>query len=126
MLDVSKNGIITLSRGDSFYLNIFVNLGTELNPIPYRLKEGDKLYFALMQPHQPFENALIRKEATIADMDEQTDLVKFSFTSEMTEFLMPGNYYYMVKLLRANNGESGEENESVDTIISKTKFIIID
>lgn len=126
MLDVSKNGIITLSRGDSFSLNVFVNLGTELEPIPYRLKEGDKLYFALMEPHKPFEHALIRKEATVEDYDEETDSVKFSFTSEMTEFLMPGNYYYMVKLRRTELGESGEENESVDTIISKTKFIIID
>ena len=123
MFDISKNGIITISRGDSFALKVFINLGTTLEPIQYYLEGNDKLYFALMEPHQPFENALIRRVFTNVNADED-GLVVMDFDSEMTEFIMPGNYYYMIKLVRPGE-ESGEE-EKVDTIISKTKFVIID
>lgn len=122
MFDISSNGIIRLSRGDSFSLDIFVNIGTQLNPVQYVLGEGDRLYFALMEPNQPFEYALIRKEFTSDDNDEDGYVI-MKFTPEMTEFLVPGIYYYMVKLVRPGE-ESGEE--LVDTIISKTKFFIID
>ena len=122
MFDISGNGIITLSRGDSFTLEVYVNLGTELEPVEYRLGYGDSLYFALMEPNQPFEHALIRKEYTQDDVNEE-GLVVMKFQAEDTEFLMPGNYYYMIKLARPGE-ESGEV--LVDTIISKTKFVIID
>ena len=126
MFDISKNGIITISRGDNFTLNTFINIGTQLEPIQYILKEEDKVYFALMEPHQPFEHALIRKVYTQEDEDEDHN-ISMNFTSEDTEFLMPGNYYYMIKLARYIPSESGEEEKYlVDTIISKTKFIIID
>ena len=122
MFDISSNGIVTISRGDSFSINVVINLGTKLEPVLYSLEEGDKVYFALMEPNQPFECALIRKVATKEDESEEY-LINFKFSPEMTEYLMPGNYYYMVKLVRPGE-ESGEEE--VDTIISKTKFIIID
>jgi hypothetical protein len=126
MFDISKNGIITISRGDNFTINVFVNIGTQLDPIQYKLEENDKLYFALMEPHQPFEYALIRKVFTKENEDECGN-INMNFIPEDTEYLMPGNYYYMIKLARNIAGESGEEeNYLVDTIISKTKFVIID
>lgn len=64
MLNVSNNGIIVLHRSDTFKTTIFVNLGTKLDPIRYILGDNDSLYFAVMEPHQPFEHALIRKEMT--------------------------------------------------------------
>lgn len=118
MFDVSGNGIITISRGDNFTINLFVNIGTQLEPIQYRLNENDKLYFALMEPNQPFEEALIRKVFTNENEDESGN-IDMVFSTNDTEYLMPGNYYYMVKLYRANE-------DLVDTIITKTKFVIID
>lgn len=125
MFEISNNGIIKINRGDSFSLNVFINLGTCLEPIQYVLQQGDSVYFALMEPNQPFEHALMRREFTVADLDED-DKVIMNFSSEQTEYLLPGTYYYMIKLRRLEKlGESGEENEySVDTIIPKTKFII--
>lgn len=120
MFDISGNGIITLTRGDSFSLDVFVNLGTKLQPIQYVLQPGDKLYFALMEPNQSFEHALIRKEFTNENLDED-DYVVMDFSSEMTEFLMPGQYYYMIKLVRTI-----DDKQIVDTITSKTKFFIVD
>lgn len=118
MLDVSKNGIITLNRGDVFSLNVSVNAGSVLEPVIYPMEEGDKLYFALMEPKQPFERALIRKVFTMEDQDEEGNVL-MNFSATDTEFLVPGKYYYTVKLFR-NDGDL------VDTIISKTQFIIID
>ena len=126
MFDISRNGIICVSRGDTFTINIFVNIGTLLEPLQYILEEDDKLYFALMEPNQPFEHALIRKVFTKEDEDENHN-INMKFKSEDTEYLLPGNYYYMVKLTRPVQSESGEEESClVDTIISKTKFVIMD
>lgn len=123
MFEISRNGIVTLSRGDSFEFSVFINLGTLLEPVQYFLEEGDKLYFALMEPNHPFEAALIRKVYTKDDMDESGNVI-MKFVPEDTEYLLPGTYYYMVKLLRPAK-ESGE-SDKVDTIISKTKFAIVD
>lgn len=123
MFNVSSNYIITATRGDSFTLNTFINLGTKLDPVPYFLEEGDKVYFGLMEPNRPFEHALIRKVFTIDDVNEEGQVV-MNFSGEMTEHLLPGTYYYMIKLVRPGK-ESGEEDQ-IDTIISKTKFVILD
>ena len=121
MLSISNNGIININRGDSFSLNVCINLGTCVEQIKYVLQPGDKVYFGLMEPNQPFECAISRRLFTNADLDEN-DNVQMNFSGEQTEFLLPGIYYYSVKLVRL-----GENNEEiVDTIIPKTKFIIID
>jgi len=117
MFDISANGIITISRGDSFTLNVAIDIGEPLNSLLYELGNDDKVYFGLMEPNQPFEHALVRKMYTKEDQTSDLDVV-MNFVPEDTEFLMPGKYYYMVKLVRSDN--------SVDTIVSKTKFIIID
>lgn len=122
MFDISGNGIITINRGDSFSLDVFINMGDTLDPIAYSLQENDRVYFALMEPNQPFECALIRKVATKDDETEE-GIVTFNFSSEMTEYLMPGQYYYMVKLVRHDDNS---DEDLVDTITSKTKFFIFD
>ena len=126
MLSVSKNGIIQVSRGDSFVLNTKINLGTELLPIYYQLGENDTLYFAVMEANHPFEHAIVRKTYTEADQDEDLN-VAVTFVPEDTEFLVPGDYYYMVKLRKfVGQDPLLDESYEVSTIISKTKFIIID
>lgn len=126
MFEISKNGIITVNRGDDFTINTMINIGTELEPIYYTLREHDLLYFAIMEPNRPFEHAIVRKMYTYEDQDEETLNVVMNFVPEDTEFLVPGNYYYMVKLRRYESGESGEEKYLVDTIINKRKFILVD
>ena len=130
MFSISKNGIITVSRGDDFTLNTSINIGTVFNPCYYDLQDEDLVYFALMEPNQPFEHALIRKVFTSADKDFDGSIV-MNFTMKDTEFLVPGTYYYMIKLKRLDSyesdGESGYEPiYKVDTIVTKTKFIVCD
>jgi len=122
MFDISRNGIITMSRGDTWSTQIFVNLGTELVPIGYDLKEGEYLYFGLMEPHQPFEFALVRKRLDASDkVGEDAGYYEIRFDSKDTVALLPGTYYYEVKLARIED-ETGKE--LIDTIIPRTKFVI--
>ena len=102
MFDINKYGMITMNRGDSWQTEIFVNIGTELQPIGYHLDEGEYVYFGVMEPNQPFEHALIRKriDMSSASEDMPTGYYNIGFEVEDTEFLMPGHYYYEVKLLR--------------------------
>ena len=122
MFDISNNGIVLINRGDTFTLNIPINVSNVIEPVYYTLTEHDRVYFALMEPNQPFEYALIRKVFTEEDQDEN-DCVHMNFSTEMTEFLVQGNYYYMVKLVR---NFDDEEHMLVDTIVPKTKFVILD
>ncbi len=124
MFEISNNGIIKINRGDSFSLNVFINIGTVIKPIQYVLKDDDRVYFALMEPNQPFEHALMRREFTREDLDVDAN-VDMRFDSEQTEYLLPGTYYYMIKLTRKEYDFKSEKIVTiVDTIIPKTKFII--
>lgn len=119
MINISHNGIVTIYRGDSFTLSLPLNIGTGANPEYYTLTEGDKVYFAIMEPNQPFEVALVRK---VFDMNNQVgNNIVMNFEPKDTECIMPGTYYYQIKL-------AVEENEvtKIDTLMPKRKFIILD
>lgn len=123
-LHISKNGIITLHRGDTFTVPVSINLGTGCYPEYYDLKKGDMLFFAVLEPGQKWENARIKKTITPDNVIANSDPL-IHFYSEDTEYLVPGNYYYEVKLYRcAQNCLDGFEH--VDTIIPRTKFIILE
>ena len=121
MFDINRYGMITMNRGDTWDTEIYVNVGTELQPIPYTLKEDEYVYFGVMEPNQPFEFALIRKRISREDACEDTGFYRIKFDVKDTECLMPGRYYYEVKLLRKDE-ETGDDK--VDTIIPRTKFVI--
>lgn len=143
MFSISPNGIITMTRGDSWTTSIFINIGTELCPIGYDLKEGDYVYFGVMEPNQPFNDALVCKKMTykdktpitsVNDVDINKDgyidgFVTLTFGIKDTEYLLPGTYYYEVKLLRPISDQNLIEKgytEQIDTIVPKTKFIILE
>lgn len=130
MLTISNNNIIRVTRGDSFTLSFTVHdLVNEVNVNDdVLLHSGDSLYFGLMEPNMPFEHALIRKKITAdGDMEEVT----IEFKPEDTEFLLPGLYYYSVKIGRDfvdddQSDKTPQRPTQVSTLIKKTKFYIID
>lgn len=126
MFDISRNGIITMARGDTWTTQIFVNLGTELVPYGYELQEGEYLYFGVMEPNRPFEVALIRKryDMTDATPDAIKGTYDVRFESKDTVALLPGTYYYEVKLKRLIKNGDLIVGEEIDTIIPRTKFVI--
>lgn len=125
MATVARNGIIEIHRGDTAVFPILINIGTNIMPLLYELREKDTLYFAVMEPGKKFEDAIIRKTFGPSDFNRKTFCVPVRFYPEDTEYLKPGRYYYQVKLRRdASNIDCGFE--AVETIIPKTKFIIVD
>ena len=120
---ISENNIIRMNRGDTFSFDFTIS--DENSPEGrYILKNDDVLYLGLMDPHQPFENALVKKRYTKDDCDEMGNLI-IKFLPEDTLDLVPGVYYYSIKLHKITDDEEDYIDEVV-TIINKTKFIICD
>ena len=117
---IANNGIITMHAGDYFEAPLFLNVGEGCCPIQYVLEGDDKVFFGLMEPNQPFTHALIRKVLTVEDLDSYGNPL-LVLRPEDTERIMPGLYYYEVKLLRTQN-----EHEYIDTVITKTKLYILE
>lgn len=123
MFNLSRDGIIRLSRGDSCKMPLFINQGTALYPIRYNLNDVDKqdtvIYLSIMQPNQYFENGCVRKMFSKKSGWTLTDAGDLIITIEPkdTQFLMPGKYFYEIKAdLQGNN--------QVNTIIQKKEFWI--
>ena len=123
MFDISFNGIITVNRGDSFEMPLFLNAGTRMEPCAYKITKDDIVYFAVMEPNQPFETALIRKKYTIEDTNENGDLV-IRFKPQDTQCVLPGKYYYQVKVQTFNSDDINDYD--VTTAIDKTPFFIME
>ena len=124
MFDISNNFIITMTRGDYAETDLYINLGTELDPLIFNINNypNSKVFFGIMEPNARFEDSIIKKTFTKKDFNDDGLSLRIIFKPEDTEFLLPGIYYYTVKLLRFD--DSG--NEIVDTVIQKRKFILLD
>jgi len=130
MFNISNNQIVTMNRGDTANMYIYINIGTEMAPVWYPLQQFDKVIFALMEPNQDFEDAILKRVYTKDDMIYDPEkgytipYVILHLASGDTENLLAGVYYYSIKLLRY----AGEEEEEyvVDTMVPRKKFILID
>jgi hypothetical protein len=124
------NNIIVMTRGDSL----------EFQPTPitlrdfekYELQGDDTIYFGLMDPGQSFEEALVRKVYTAEDFATLEDFA-VEFDPEDTLDLLPGKYFYAIKMHidhfepgTEETGYAGTQVDKVVTLINKTKFIIND
>ena len=114
------DGKITHYRGDTLSTPIFIYEGDRLCPIPYTLKDTDKLYLGIMEPEQSFEDAIVKKVYTNQSDKTANGEVLFNLKSEDTEYLSPGTYYYMLKLEQVVNG-----NTIITTIIKPTIFWLL-
>lgn len=120
MFDIDYGKIITINRGDSFEASLFINCGTKMVPERYLLKPGDVVYFALMEPNQKFEDAILKKVYTIADSFTPDGDLIISLKSEDTQHLLEGKYYYTIKVNFADS------TLPVQTVIEKKEFWIVD
>lgn len=128
-----NNKILQMNRGDDIDFTFVINSGTPLLPIiqvlePITLNVGEEneyvenecLYFGVMEANQKWEDSIIRKKLTPADLDENGN-VHLHLNSEDTENLAPGTYWYMVKIYF---WDRELEKFVINTICNKTKFII--
>ena len=132
MYNIGLNKVITLVRGDTFSYDYELNLGAIIYRFPYKMKEGDYLYFAICEPNQPFEEAVVKKrydytsceEREITNQFDETEtyyFVDIKLSSEDTVNLTEGKYYYTIKLLIKKDGEDYD----VITTQPKTLFYLV-
>lgn len=111
---------IFMNRGDSGQFPLIINLGTPMNPIIHKLDNNDTVYLAIEEPNQPFEDAIVKKVYAPGDrvLDANGDLI-IKIKPDDTVALMPGKYYYEIKLVSII-----EEEMNVNTIVPQTRFTI--
>lgn len=99
MLNLTKNRVLTFKRGDTCSFPLFINAGTQLTPFRFDLRDYPTAYilFAVMEPNQDFDKAILKKTYTYKDINVNGDVV-IKFTPKDTAFLAPGKYYYEIKL----------------------------
>lgn len=120
------NNIIVINRGDTYEFTLNIEDENSATGV-YKLIDDDTVYFGIMDPHQPFEDALVKKRFTADDyISEDADSLIITINPEDTLDLIPGKYYYAVKLKMDHLDEDGNEVNKVITIINKSKFIICD
>lgn len=122
-----SNRIIKLNRGDSHELVIYIPQKEDANKNYLLVEKADAVYFAIMYPHQRFEDAIIIKGYTAEDQNIETGEILVKIEPNDTRRLAPGVYYYTVKLQRGGTLDvidDFDEPDEVRTIIERTKFII--
>ena len=118
--------IIKVNRGDSCSLDLKV-FSNKDGSKPYLLTASDAVYFALLNPHQRFEEAILIKGYTLEDQNVSNGEITVNITPNDTRSLTPGIYYYTAKLQRGGTLEvlnDFDEPDEVTTLIERTKFII--
>lgn len=128
---MSRN-IIKINRGDSFEFSF--RIPDKTNPDKnYMLTDEDAVFFALVQPHQRFEDAIFIKGYDHSDLPKiskngvPTGEILVELLPSDTRYLAPGIYYYTVKLQRGGTLEAAtacDDAKEIRTIIERTKFII--
>lgn len=133
MIKIGTNQKILFTRGDADVLSLRLVYEDSLNNIAYFPQRNDKIFFAIMEPNQSFEDAIVKKSYIIKDLDDKEydsglGILHIRLESYETEFLTPGRYYYQVKLLKKDIFDDTQEDGmgSVETVIPKTSFDIAD
>lgn len=120
MFNIDKSGKITITKGDTGKAILFVSQGPITKPTRYILNGTDKIILWVHKYNTtPTEEAcsyLLKKEFTIANLDENGDVI-IQFLSLDTSSIPEGQYVYTVK---ASTGELPD----ISTIFNKVSFII--
>lgn len=127
---MTRNNIIILNRGDTYEFDLTIDDDTSVDG-RYHLQGDDTIYLGIMDPGQPFEDALVRKSFTVEDVDLNGNLTIIIEPMDTLD-LLPGTYYYAVKIhlqhenIHPETGELLGYIDKVHTVINKTKFFLND
>ena len=124
MAFIDNNGIINLYRGDCLQVPLFINIGTDEEPIRLDFNKFSNLdievYFGVYSKNCPFEHSFIRKKFTCLDANSLGDII-VKIDPQDTLCVIPGSYFYSVKLRMQDN----IQGEFVSTVIDRNIFNII-
>lgn len=122
MLAIDNSGNITVNRGDTFQVPLFIDISANIfNSIRFPLHEGDKIFFFLVEPNTSLNHALLMQTYSKDDINENGDIV-LKFVHKDTDWISPGTYYYEIKVQRQL--EEGAEDDIL-TVVPRRKFIIL-
>lgn len=79
MLNIDNSGNITINRGDTFRVPIFIDISKNIfHSIRFPFKEGDILYFFLIEPNTSLRHPLLKQVYKEEDKNNNGDvLLKF-------------------------------------------------
>lgn len=120
MVNVSNDWIISMNRGDSVEAALPIMLCGNASPIEGPILETDEFFVGITEPHQPFEHAIVKKKSLGSDVVDGNLVLRLE--PRDTELLLPGLYYYEVKMRRVSDGET----EEVLTVIPKKRIFILE
>lgn len=121
MVNISNNGFISVHRGDSFKIPLFINGGTEDNPVKVYIRNHPQanIYLGVMEPNQRFEEAVIKKKYSSDSSITNFGDLYVKFKPSDTEYLLPGLYYYSVK------AEITQVQHNVNYDMAGTAYILV-
>ena len=59
MVNISNNGIISMNRGDTVEVPLFINVNDKLLPVRYPFSNADEIYLGITEPNQKWEHGKI-------------------------------------------------------------------
>lgn len=122
MLEISLSGNIKINKGDVFKVPLFIDCSDDIfTSIRLPFKEGDEIYFYIIEPNTSLRLPLLKQTYTKDDINENGDIV-LNFTEKDTDWIIPGVYYYEIKLKKASNEYFDSE---LITIVKRRKFIVM-
>lgn len=116
----TETGIIRICRGDDICIPLFIDCGNDDYSSRYTLGDNDTIFFALMQPNQRFECAILLKTFTKDSQKTEDGDILIKIDSKDTENLFGGKYYYMIKLQTHDEGG----NKTICTLVPNREFYI--
>ena len=122
MLNISRSGNISISRGDTFKVPLFIDCSKDIfNSIRFPMQEGDEIYFYLIEPNTSSRFPLVKQIYHKEDTNDNGDVV-IKFVHDDTDWIVPGTYYYEIKVRRKL--KKGFEDALV-TVATRRKFIVM-
>lgn len=121
MYTLYNNQLITINRGDTFNLPLFIqfrNVDSDYMYIKYFVKDDDVITLNIVDVNDLEGNQVILSKVGVKN---ENDDVVFHFDSEDTINIEAGTYCYEIKIDTTREGERVR-----DTIIPRRKFTILD
>lgn len=117
MYTINRERIISIHRGDSFRIPLFINAGDKFHMVRYILSYDDEVCLSICEPDQEFERGILRHIYTKDDLNSNGDVL-VNIRPDETDDLVPGLYYLEIKV-KLTDGK-------VTTIFPRRKFYIED
>lgn len=103
MLNIQTNGTAMVKRGDSFNVPLFVNIGTDDNPVRLNFKDKDwlKVHFNIERAGKDGQ-VIFSKIFNSSDVNDYGDIM-ISITDEEINQFQSGIYEYSIEVTDDND-----------------------